>query len=287
MTIGADFLTGLPAPQVIEPLSFEAILAAMKADLADRFPDIGPILALESSAAVKVLQVAAYRELILRARINDAARANLLAYATDTDLDHVGANASPAVERMPDEDDERFRERVLLATLARNVGSVHFYRLVALSTSEEVRDAIAYRDGRDPTVHVALLSTEEDGVADAELIAAVQLAFDQPEIRMVNSDVVVRSAVTAVANITAVLTLLPAQNKAAVLANAEAALRAAWVAEGGLGRDLTLDWIRARLLIAGVYSVALTAPTASVVAPPHEAIAIGTVTLTAAGTENS
>ena len=48
------FLAGLPAPKVIEELSFEAIYAAMKVDLIARFPDIGPILALESSAAVKV-----------------------------------------------------------------------------------------------------------------------------------------------------------------------------------------------------------------------------------------
>ena len=41
-----EFLAGLPNPRVIEALSYETILAAMKADLANRFPEIGPILAL-------------------------------------------------------------------------------------------------------------------------------------------------------------------------------------------------------------------------------------------------
>ena len=69
------FLAGLPDPAVIEELSFEAILAGMKADLIVRFPDIEPVLALESAVANKLMQVAAYRELLIRARINEAATA--------------------------------------------------------------------------------------------------------------------------------------------------------------------------------------------------------------------
>lgn len=276
------FLMGLPDPQVIEELSFEAIFDDMKTDLIGRFPDIAPILALESSAAVKVMQVAAYRELLLRARTNDAARANLLAYASGADLDHVGANASPPVARMLDESDERFRSRILLTVRARNVGSAERYKLIALNTSTLVRDAIAYREGRNPTVKVAILSTETDGVAPPSLLAAIAAEFAKNDNRMVNGIVEVRSAVTSVANIAATLTLTPGQ-PASLLINAEAALRAAWQAEGGLGRDLTRDWIRARLMLPGVYSVAISAPAQDVVKPPFEAVSIGTVSLTVAG----
>ena len=279
------FLAGLPDPKVIEELSFEAIYDAMKADLITRFPDIAPILALESSAAVKVMQVAAYRELVLRARTNDAARANLLAYASGSDLDHVGANSSPSVARMPGEDDERFRSRILLTVAARNVGSEGRYELIALNTRTLVRDAIAYREGRDPTVKVALLSTDPTGVATQPLLDAVAAAFARPENRMVNGAVEVRSAVTSVVNIVASLTLVPGL-PSTVLATAEASLRAAWLTEGGPGRDLTRDWIKSRLMLPGVYSVAISAPVADVIKPPFEAASIGTVTLTAAG-ENS
>jgi phage-related baseplate assembly protein len=228
------------------------------------------------------MQVAAYREMLLRSRINFAARANLLAYATGSDLDHVGANASPPVLRMYQEDDERFRARILDAVSARNTGSLARYRYVAMSADIRVANAIAYRDGRSPTVYVALLSTNIDGSADATLIATVQAAFERPENRMVNGAVVVRSAVTAVVNIVAALTMVPGI-PAAVVASAEKALRGAWAAEGGLGRDLTRDWIRARLQVPGVYSVDVSQPAADIIKPPYEAASLGTVTLTLAG----
>lgn len=276
------FLAGLPDPAVIEELSFEAILAGMKADLIVRFPDIEPVLALESAVANKLMQVAAYRELLIRARINEAARSNLLRYATGTDLDHVGANASPPVARALDEDDERFRLRILLSSMARNTGSTYRYRLIALNASTEVRDAIAYREGRDPKVWVAVLSTAASGVAGAPLLSAVAAALALPENRMVNGEVEVRSAVSAVVNVVAALTVTPS-TPPSIVATAEANLRAAWAAEGGLGRDLTLDWIKSRLMVPGVYSVALSAPSTNTVLPPYEAASIGTVVLTVSG----
>jgi len=285
MADDAAYLAALPAPTVIEEVSFETILASMKADLSARLPDIAPVLALESSAAVKVMEACAYRETLLRARINDAARANLLAFATGADLDHVGANSSPAVSRMAGEADDRFRLRILLATQARNVGSPEFYRLVALNTDLTVKDAIAYRDGRDPTVNVAVLSTATDGVAGAGLLAEVTAAFADPANRLVNGVVNVVSAVASVVNIAADLTVTP-NTPASITATAESALRAAWAAEGGLGRDLTRDWIKARLMVPGIYYVALSGPAADQVVPPHAAISIGTVTLTI-GEENS
>jgi len=74
---------------------------------------------------------------------------------------------------MFEEDDERFRLRILLTSLARNMGSIHRYRLIALNASTEVRDAIAYREGRDPTVNVAVLATGETGVAGDAILGAV------------------------------------------------------------------------------------------------------------------
>lgn len=282
------FLAGLPDPTVIEEISFEAILTAMRTDLSVRLPDIAPTLSLESSVVNKVLQVLAYRELLLRARTNDAARANLLAYATGADLDHVGANASPPVARMFEEDDERFRLRILLSSQARNVGSFARYRLVALSTSMQVRDALAYRNPdnpRDPTVNVALLSTEANGVASQALINLVQAAFNEPANRIVNSAVIVRSAVTAVVNVAASI-VLTTGTPPSIIGVLEAGLRTAWATEGGLGRDLTRDWLRARLMVPGVYSVTLTAPVSDLIRPPFEAASLGTVALTVTGENN-
>ncbi|HAB72820.1 MAG TPA: baseplate assembly protein, partial [Pantoea sp.] len=90
-------LSQLPAPDVVEALDYETLLAERKATLISLYPAeqqaaITRTLALESEPLVKLLQENAYRELILRQRINEAAKANMVAWATGADLDQLGAN---------------------------------------------------------------------------------------------------------------------------------------------------------------------------------------------------
>lgn len=84
-------LSLLAAPDVVEPLDFEILLAARKASFLQRYPDLAAVIDLESEPAVKLLEEAAYLELLLRTRINEAAVAVMLAYATGSDLDHLAA----------------------------------------------------------------------------------------------------------------------------------------------------------------------------------------------------
>lgn len=90
-------LSQLPAPIVVEVLDYEDILAERKATLISLYPEeqreaVARTLALESEPIVKLLQENAYREVILRQRVNDAAKAVMLAHATGEDLDQLGAN---------------------------------------------------------------------------------------------------------------------------------------------------------------------------------------------------
>jgi len=90
-------LSQVGAPIVVEVLDYEDILAERKATLISLYPEeqreaVARTLALESEPIVKLLQETAYREVILRQRINDAAKAVMLAYATGADLDQLGAN---------------------------------------------------------------------------------------------------------------------------------------------------------------------------------------------------
>ena len=87
MSVVTD-LSSLPHPSVIEALSFEAIFGALQADFQSRYPQYSALLA--SDPAIKLLEVAAYREVLLRNRINAAAKASLLAFATGSDLDICG-----------------------------------------------------------------------------------------------------------------------------------------------------------------------------------------------------
>lgn len=71
-------------PNIIEKLSFEEILLRMKEELVRR--DASFTALTESDPAMKILEIAAWRELLLRQRINEAAKANLLKFATGNDL---------------------------------------------------------------------------------------------------------------------------------------------------------------------------------------------------------
>ena len=73
-------LSLLTAPTVIESLDYEAILTERKQYLISLYPlaeqeNITATLALESEPIVKLLQESAYRELLLRNRVNTAAAA--------------------------------------------------------------------------------------------------------------------------------------------------------------------------------------------------------------------
>lgn len=270
-------LTALPAPQVVEEISFETILAAMKTDLVARFPAIEPTLALESAVVVKVLQVCAYREMIVRARINDSARANLLAFATGNDLEHLAAFYD--VARMPGEKDDRLKRRVILAIQGRSPGGTSArYASIAMAADIRVEDAIVYTVGKSPVVHVAIFSTDPDGVAGDDLIAIVNTALQAPDKKMVNDTIVVQSAVRRVVNIEANVWLLP-DTSLSVLQTMEKSLRDAWAKAQALGRDFTERWWTARLMLDGVHRVEPVLPVGDVIIPPAEAMAIGTVTL--------
>ncbi|MCS1276189.1 baseplate assembly protein, partial [Escherichia coli] len=90
-------LNQLPVPDVVEELDFETILAERKATLISLYPEdqqeaVARTLTLESEPLVKLLEENAYRELIWRQRVNEAARAVMLACAAGNDLDVIGAN---------------------------------------------------------------------------------------------------------------------------------------------------------------------------------------------------
>jgi len=53
------------------------------------FPDYGPLV--ESDPIIKLAEAGAFREMVLRQRVNDAAKGVMLAYAINADLENLGA----------------------------------------------------------------------------------------------------------------------------------------------------------------------------------------------------
>jgi hypothetical protein len=86
-------LSRLPAPDVVETLSFETLLGQWLTSFQGYCTEAGIDYSaiLESDPAYKLLEAGAYREMVLRQKINDAARAVMVAYAQGGDLDQLGA----------------------------------------------------------------------------------------------------------------------------------------------------------------------------------------------------
>ncbi len=112
-------LSRLSTPTVIEPLSYEAIYAAMLANLRSRLTGLDATV--ESDPAAMLLQVAAWGEFMPRARVNDAARPIMSPYVIGADLDRLAARygvtrkvLEPGIALTPESDDD-FRRRMGLA----------------------------------------------------------------------------------------------------------------------------------------------------------------------------
>lgn len=270
-------LTSLPSPAVVEELDFEALFSAIKADFIARMPEIAPLLELESEPVTKLCQAFIYREMVLRARVNDAARANLLAFAGGSDLDHLAAFYD--VVRLAGEDDARLRERVRLTIFGRSAGGpAERYKAVAMEADVRVRNVAIWRDGRDPTVRIAVLSTEADGVADQGLLNTVRAALEAPAVRVVSDRFEVASAVRKFVDVVLRVRLAPDAPQS-VLDDLPAIIQEAWTAEALLGLDLTASWLVARAMRPGVSRVEVVAPAEDVVAAPTEAIALQSITI--------
>jgi phage-related baseplate assembly protein len=164
-----DF-SSIPEPTIIEELDYETILAQMIADLQARDPSYTEIL--ESDPGVKILEVAAARELILRQRVNDALQATLLRYALGADMDNLAAFYG--VTRLEGESDEALRLRTIERIMGSSTaGGAAWYRYQALTADDQVKDA-AISSPTPGVVAVAILSKEGEQVP-----AATGEALDQ------------------------------------------------------------------------------------------------------------
>jgi phage-related baseplate assembly protein len=272
-----DF-SSIPDPEIIEPLDFETILAAMIADLQARDPSYSEIL--ESDPGIKILEVAAARELILRQRINDALQATLLRYAGGPDLDNLATFY--AVVRLEDETDEALRARVIERIMGSSTaGGAAWYRYQALTASELVKD-VAVSSPAPGEVLVNILSTQGNGTASAGLLSTVNTVLQSDSVRVITDVVTVASATINTVPVTAQIYLYP-DTPIEVFNGLQARLTAAFAAASSLGWDVTRSWLIAQLHPAGVQRVVLTAPTADVVCGPSQAPALGAITLTMAG----
>jgi phage-related baseplate assembly protein len=263
-------LSELPAPDVLESLDFEdtysEALDVFRGHMGQNWT-----ASVESDPVTKLLEVGSYIKLGNRARVNDAAKAQLLAYATGTDLDHLAANvnlkrlviqaadplAVPPVEAVMESHDA-LRERVQLAYEGlTTAGPRNSYILHARNASALVADATA-ESPAPACVDVTVLGLEGDGTAGPQILALVAAAVNDEDVRPVGDRVTVRGAEILRYRIDAVLHMKGAgpENDAA-LTEAIRRLKA-WInPRRRLGVEVARSGVDAQLHVAGVGRVEL------------------------------
>jgi len=278
-------LSLLPAPQVIEPLDYDTILASIKADFLARFPEMAATLALESEPVTKLLEVVAYRELLLRARINDAAKSTMLAYARASDLDHLAALLG--VQRLAGEEDDRFRQRTQLSLEGHSTAGPQLsYAFHALSASTDVAD-VSVDSPAPGQVRVTVLAVPTDdnpaGLPDVALLTQVDQALNAEAVRPLTDQVIVQPAQVLTYAVSASLICQPGPDVAVIMAAAHQACERYTHEQFRLGYDITLSGLHAALHQPGVSRVDLHSPANNLVVSNLQAARCTGIDLVLAG----
>ncbi|EFB4448043.1 TPA: baseplate assembly protein [Escherichia coli] len=298
---GTIDLSQLPPPVVVEPLNFETLFAQRKAAFIAMYPEdeqeeIARTLELESEPITMLLEENCYRELLLRQRVNEAARAVMLAYSTDSDLDNLAVNfnverltiqeeddsVTPPIEAVMESDPD-LRTRTQQAFEGLSVaGPTAAYEFWGRSADGRVADISAV----SPTpacVTISVLSREGDGTASDDLLSVVADALNDEEVRPVADRVTVQSAEIVPYQIDATLYIYPGPEAEPVRQASEQQLQAYIAAQNRLGRDIRLSAIYAALHVEGVQRVELAQPVADIVLSDYQASHCTEYTITVGG----
>lgn len=273
-------LSQVPAPDIVEALSYESILAGFTARMSELMPEFD--VSDESDPAVKVMQIAAYRETLIRQRVNDAARATMLAYAQKGDLDNLGLLL--ATPRLDGENDDDYRERLTTAPDGFSIaGPSGAYVYHAKSASQDIADATAISPSPGDVL-VTILSKAGDGTADEALIALVTAALTEDAVRPMTDNVTVEGAAIVEYVIDIDIYTYAGPDSSLVLGSAQTAVESYVASNRKLGRDITLNGLHAAVRVSGVQNAIINSPAADVVIDDTQAAYCTNITLNNAGT---
>lgn len=292
-------ISSLPSPDVIEALAFEVILAEMKADLVSRYPDAAQVIDLESEPMVKLLQVFAYREMNLRGRYNDEAKALLLAYAVGADLDHIGATyyqesrllitsadpstfpPTPAVW----ESDADYRERLALKPESYSVaGPRDAFRYHAISADGQIKDA-SVDSPQGGTTRIFILTRQGNGAPTPQQLATVVAAVNGESVRPLSEEVIVEPPEIVDYPLTIELTLFAGPATELVTAAVESALADFASRHHRLDTDIIRSAIDAAAHVSGVKRVEIVSPAEDLVCTAGQAPWCTAISVSVVGVE--
>lgn len=289
-------LSSLPAPTIVESLDYAAILQEMVDDLKAR--DVAFTAIVESDPAFKVLEVCAYREMLIRQRVNDAARGVMLAYATGNDLDQLGAifgttrkvlvpaaptAIPPRLAVMETDTDFRYRVTLALEGLS-TAGPEGSYLYHALKVAGVKHATIVGPPTVSPgNVLVTVLGLTGNGAPSATVLSNVTQALNAESVRPLTDAVTVQGATIQNYTITATIFTFPGPDSSVVMAEAQASAQEFATQNHKVGNDINLSAIFAALHVDGVQKVNLVSPAANIVCDHTQAPFCTAINLTYGG----
>jgi phage-related baseplate assembly protein len=286
-------LTGLPPPSLLETPDAEAYLASLKADFVREWDAIRgdrpaiDVLTLDHEPVTGLLRVAAECRRFMTGRINDAARAMLIAYATGADLDHVGALfgvarmvMTPATSGAPAimEDDTRFKRRIQLAPDAFSSGGPRgAYIFHGLSIDPGVYDCWAWKLAPGQ-VEVVLAGPNGADVSNDIVAKLVDHFAHDDKVPLTDAVSVVR-AQRLDYTVAATLFLSRGPDPALVAATSEAALRRYAASRFRIARPVYASGLNAALTSTGIETVIRLSPPGDVLVSDREIAVLTAVDL--------
>lgn len=310
-------LSRYPAPEVLEGLEYETIFGEIKDHFLSQFPEgeakaaeksvptrakAELLMGIEGNLVVKALQAYAYHATQMRARVNDAAKATMLAYATGTDLDNLAAFYM--VERKQGESDTELRERLVLAvdgfSTAGPVGAYKFHGLSAADAIKDVSvtsprfskaeidpaimaqlppgsivlqvdDDAGLDDPLPGDVAITALSRTGNGSVDAPTLASVEEALNDEDVRPLTDRPRARGATIKEYAIDASIWCYGNVDSEVVRQKSEADAQAYADAMHRLGFDVTDSGLKAAIHGPGVQRVEINSPDLPIINNDREA----------------
>lgn len=262
-------------PNVLENLDYDVVFERLKDDYIAKMPaseqaDWQNTLMLQSEPVTKLLELIAYLEIVLRNRVNEAAKANLLSFAQAGDLDRLADFYG--VARADGEDDARFKSRIVNRVQGSSTaGPMAHYRHHAMSASPLVDDVYITSPRAGEVLIVVLSRTDVQ-----QATQAVKDKVMQDDVKVLTDFVTVEQAVSKVIDVHAKIRLK--SNNPTTSLTITNDLHALF-SKAGLGQTISLSAIIARLHNDDVMAVELLAPTGDVQIKNNEIPQIGQLNL--------